>query len=222
MNVTVSRDIFEVQLRKFAPDENATERALGMYSAAVALADDGLMTQCLGMGDRHAVTREMFYEVVLQSYLFLGFPRMLTAAECFDQVFPSQSNGNAPVRVSHEESLRWYEDGLNLCRRVYGDKYESLLQRVSAMAPEVLRWMIVEGYGKVLSRPTLDIVRREISIIAFLVMENRVKQLRSHMQGALNVGAPGRLILSVVNDIGPAAGDGFESAVDIARKLGMQ
>lgn len=214
--------MFKAQLKSFDPEEHATERALGMYSAAVALADDRLMTDCLRTGERFAVTREMFYEVILQSYLFLGFPRMLSAAENLDRVLPFRANGNPPERVSDEESVKWYEDGLNLCRRVYGDKYDSLMQRVSAMAPEILRWMIVEGYGKVLSRPVLDIVRREVSIIAFLIMENRVKQLHSHMRGALNVGAPGKLILSAVNDIGRSAGEGYESAVAVMKKLGIE
>jgi 4-carboxymuconolactone decarboxylase len=88
------------------------------------------------------------------------------------------------------------------------------------MAPEVFRWMIIEGYGKVLSRPALDIVSREVSIVAFLMMEDRCKQLRSHIIGALNIGAPMEMILLVVDDIGAAAGSGYKSSKAIISRAG--
>ena len=97
---------------------------------------------------------------------FLGFPRMLGAAENLDRVFPVERNGGGLRQISSAESNEWFENGLSLCKRVYGEKYDSLFGKVAAMAPEVFRWMIIEGYGKVLSRPSLDIVSRELSIVA--------------------------------------------------------
>ena len=113
-------------------------------------------------------------------------------------------------------------DGVELCRRVYRGNYELLKGKVEAIAPEIFRWMIVEGYGKVLSRPGLGSVDRELSITSFLMMEDRAQQLYSHMKGALNVGAPGELLAAVVNDIGEAAGAGYETALEILEKLGVK
>ncbi|UCD64151.1 MAG: hypothetical protein JSW34_01575 [Candidatus Zixiibacteriota bacterium] len=212
MNTTVCRRLFREKMAAFDPRRYATERALGLYSAAVTLADGELMTGCIRLGERHGVTREMLYEIVLQSYLFLGFPRMLNAAENLADVHPYQYRETELKPVERRESQEWFDDGMTLCRKVYGQKYDSLIQRVSSLAPEVSRWMIIEGYGKVLSRPGLDIVSRELSIVAFLIMENREKQLHSHMMGAVNVGTPTELIASLVGDIGESAGDGFKTA----------
>ncbi len=49
--------------------------------------------------------------------------------------------------------------------------------------------MIQEGYGKVLSRPALDLVTRELCVVAALAVTSWEPQLHSHMRGALNAGA---------------------------------
>ncbi|MCK4573041.1 MAG: carboxymuconolactone decarboxylase family protein [candidate division Zixibacteria bacterium] len=220
MNFTADKNVFLGQLLRFKPVENASQRTLALYSAAVALADDTAMERVLGMGDRYSVTRDTFYEIVLQSYLFLGFPRMLGAAECLHRFFHDTTNGSRLGPISPDESDEWYSDGLKLCREVYAGKYEPLKKKVEGMAPEVFRWMIIEGYGKVLSRPQVDISTRELSIIAFLMMENRQKQLRAHIKGALNVGTPRQLIEQTVSDIGPAAGDGMKTALAVINQAG--
>ena len=48
--------------------------------------------------------------------------------------------------------------------------------------------MITEGYGKVLSRPGLDLERRELCIVAACAATEQDRQLHSHLHGALNVG----------------------------------
>ena len=49
--------------------------------------------------------------------------------------------------------------------------------------------MLVEGYGKVLGRPGLALVMRELCIVATLAVTGASKQLHSHLRGALNIGA---------------------------------
>jgi 4-carboxymuconolactone decarboxylase len=51
------------------------------------------------------------------------------------------------------------------------------------------RWMVVEGYGKVLGRPQLDLPTRELCIVALLAVLGMPRQLHSHLRGALNAGA---------------------------------
>ncbi len=51
--------------------------------------------------------------------------------------------------------------------------------------------MVVEGYGKILGRPGLALVVRELCVVACLAVTGATKQLYSHLRGALNVGAPG-------------------------------
>jgi alkylhydroperoxidase/carboxymuconolactone decarboxylase family protein YurZ len=89
------------------------------------------------------------------------------------------------------------------------------------MAPEVFLWMELEGYGKVLSRPGLDVIDRELAIVACLMIEHRPAQLHSHIRGALNVGAPRELLGDVVSDLRTVAVEGYRSACGIIEKLGI-
>ncbi len=170
---------------------------------------------------KQGVNRAMLYEVVLQSYLFLGFPRMLIAAESLDKVLPGKNTNPRTVMTGDRESNDWYESGMKLYQRIYDRSSASLRDKVEAIAPEIFRWMIIEGYGKVLSRPGLDIVDREVSIIGFLMMENRDQQLHSHVRGAENVGASPELLRYVAEDIGGAAGDGYHTMLTLLKNMGI-
>ena len=50
--------------------------------------------------------------------------------------------------------------------------------------------MVEEGYGKVLSRPPMGEITRELCIVSLLGAAGHDRQLHSHLLGALNVGAP--------------------------------
>ena len=190
-----------------------------MYSAAIAMSDEEILDLTIEVGQKCGLGHEQLYEIVLQSYLFLGFPRMLQAAEHLDRHFPSPNAVSMLQKINAEESETWFTDGLNLCRRVYSENYLPLKQKVEALAPEVLRWMVIEGYGKVLSRPGLGIIDRELAIVACLMIENFEKQLFSHIKGAINVGASLELVHQVIHDLGEAAGDGYAASLLILDRL---
>ena len=59
---------------------------------------------------------------------------------------------------------------------------------VQALHPDLGRWMVTEGYGKVLGRPGLDLGVRELCIVALLATQDAVPQLYSHLRGSLNAG----------------------------------
>ena len=219
MNESLNIRDFHRRMVDFKPERFHLSRCLACYSAAVAIADEELMTLAISRGRQFGVTRDQFYEVILQSYLFLGFPRMLLAAENLNLIMPNQTERTETAPSVERDYHTWYEDGERLCQRIYGDAFESLKTKVQPMAPEVFDWMILEGYGKVLSRPGLDIDIRELSIVAFLIAENRPKQLWSHMKGAINVGVSIEHLRVVVADLGEAVGDGFRSATAIIERL---
>lgn len=219
MNLTANIERFRAKLRTFQPEKYAHARALALYSAAIAFGNGSLLAETIEKLQQFKVTPEHFYEVTLQSYLFLGFPRMLEAADVLNRYYPLENAQSHLRQLSPSESEQWFENGMDLCRRVYGDNYEPLKQRVESIAPEIFRWMIIEGYGKVLSRPELPAPERELAIVAFLMIENRDRQLHSHIRGALNVGCSVDQVTTVVEDIGDAAGDGYESAHGIMNRV---
>jgi 4-carboxymuconolactone decarboxylase len=127
-------------------------------------------------------------EIILQSYLFAGFPRALNAARAWRAASgrpAPEDDVEAPV-----ESLEfWRARGEETCAIVYGDHYEKLRRNIRDLHPALDEWMIVDGYGKVLSRPGVDLRTRELCVVAACAVAGQQRQLHSHLQGALNAGA---------------------------------
>lgn len=122
-------------------------------------------------------------EVILQSYLFVGFPTVLNVLGAWRRLSP-----RPPARPEPALDVRVLA-GTRLCRQVYGRAYERLREHVATLHPDLDRWMIEEGYGKTLSRDGLAAVERELCVVAQLAASGHVPQLRSHLRGALNLGA---------------------------------
>jgi 4-carboxymuconolactone decarboxylase len=137
-------------------------------------------------------------ELILQTYLFVGFPAALTAARMWRGIL-----GHPAVEtdiLAEPVRLRaWEERGENVCRTVYGTAYEKLRSNVSAIHPALDRWMVSEGYGKVLGRPGFDLVYRELCIVGLLAAGKWDEQLFSHLRGALLAGAPVSWVRQALN-----------------------
>lgn len=149
---------------------------------------------------------EWVEEVILQSYLFAGFPRALNAAREWRRV----SGRPAPATdacENFENAAYWRRAGEATCATVYGPFYDRLRLNIRHLHPALDAWMIVDGYGKVLSRPALDLRRRELCIVSACALARQDRQLHSHLYGALHAGAsPGEVraaIDSVSDLLGP-------------------
>ena len=153
---------------------------------------------------------EWMEELLLQTYLFAGFPRALNGMRIWRRVASKfASPAETPAR-----DLR--ADGERACARVYGSMYERLRQNIRDLHPLLDDWMITEGYGKVLSRPALDLPRRELCIIAACAATGQDRQLQSHLHGAVNVGVADAVVtraIDALTDVIPAA------LVDRAKRL---
>jgi len=123
-------------------------------------------------------------EALLQSHLFLGYPAALNGFGLWREV----SGLPAPAPLADDRAT-WPERGAEVCAKVYGGQYARLRENVAGLHPEMERWMLEEGYGKVLGRPGLSLATRELCIAAMLVALDARPQLYAHLRGALNVGA---------------------------------
>jgi len=123
-------------------------------------------------------------EVILQSYLFLGYPMALNVMALWrERVEPSPS-----VNLIEDRNC-WVDRGEEICRSVYAGQYDELREHIRRLHPDLEQWMVEEGYGKVLGRSGLSLVERELCIVALLAVLDVPRQLYSHLRGALNVGA---------------------------------
>jgi 4-carboxymuconolactone decarboxylase len=137
-------------------------------------------------------------EIILQSYLFAGFPRALNAARAWRTV----SERPAPAEdaeASVEDLSLWKERGEETCAIVYGDSYEKLRRNIRGLHPALDEWMIVDGYGKVLARPGVDLRTRELCVVAACAVSGQQRQLHSHLHGALNAGASSGELAAVLD-----------------------
>jgi alkylhydroperoxidase/carboxymuconolactone decarboxylase family protein YurZ len=131
-----------------------------------------------------AATAVEIEEAMLQSYLFVGYPRVLQAFKAWRAISPSPS-GAAPAA----DQEAWASRGAVVFETVYGAQHTRLMDNVTALHPDLAQWMLIEGYGKVIGRAGLDLVTRELCIVALLATQDAPAQLYSHLRGALHVGA---------------------------------
>jgi len=167
-------------------------RALVQLSAVIAAGSETEMRRSLAIAARVTPPAHV-EELVLQSYLFCGFPRALNAAREWRRVAPVP----APTTDEAEDFTRteeWRERGERTCEEVYGRMYDKLRLNVRDLHPALDSWMVLEGYGKVLSRQGLDLQRRELCVVAACAATDQDRQLHSHLHGALNVGVSPELL----------------------------
>lgn len=138
------------------------------------------------MDEAARVAPEAAEEVLLQSYLFLGFPVALNSLGLW-----RRRTGRRPPEPSPAPSDDFAERGVAVCRAVYAGHYDALREVMQRVHPELDRWAVTEGYGKVLGRGGLDLQTRELCVAALLagLGMDASRQLHAHLRGCLNVGA---------------------------------
>ena len=110
------------------------ERSLIRISAALASRDEKAISlafkEALGVADNGQVE-----EVILQSYLFLGFHTSLNGMALWRSISETEPSSSEAL-----DCVGWVGRGEEVCRSVYADKYNKLRQNVRDLHPE--------GFGK--------------------------------------------------------------------------
>jgi 4-carboxymuconolactone decarboxylase len=175
-------------------------RELVRLAAAVTAGDEPAIRQAIAQA--HSTIRHVWVEeLLLQTYLFAGFPRGLNAMREWRRLAPV-SAPDADARTIDD----WRRDGERTCAAVYGRMYERLRGNIRALHDRLDDWMITEGYGKVLSRPGLDLPRRELCIVAACAAANQDRQLHSHLHGAVNVGVAADVVSASIDALADVVG----------------
>lgn len=162
--------------------------ALLDLAAAIAGADQaGIRLAATGALEA-AVPPVWVDELLLQSVLMVGWPRALAAAAHWRAVSGIPAPAEDPEGDPHH-AAEWEARGEATCRLIYGINYERLRANVRSLHPALDRWMVIEGYGRTLSRGGLDPRRRELCTVAQCAAQGAMPQLHSHLRGARNTGA---------------------------------
>jgi len=168
-------------------------------SAAIAGRDEAAMRLAITTALTEGVKPRTLDEIILQSHLFLGFPAMIEASRLFAEVQPTRRvSRRLPKPYSVSRVRGWNRDGKAKIRSIYGTAFGRLVEYINSFSPQVLTWMINDGYGQVLSRPGASFPLRELSIVATLTVTGYENQLKAHIRGALNVGVDPDLIIQTI------------------------
>jgi 4-carboxymuconolactone decarboxylase len=196
------------------------EHAVRVSAALVSRRGDTLKT-VLQAALESAFSPPELVELILQSLLFDGYPcaleGLLTLKELLGTEYQPESLREAYTSTAVD---RWRSRGEEMCQRIYGSNFDPLLRNVESLSPSLKEWMLMEGYGRVLSRATLPLDLRELAIIAILTVKDLPRQLHSHLRGALRVGLSAVELESALCLCAEyTTADRLKSALEVLRKL---
>lgn len=183
------------------PLDDQTVSLVGL-AGAVALGKEGELRQRISAAQATDVPHCWIDELLLQSVLMVGWPRALVAAGLWRSAVGESGEGSE-LDLEYGAAPEWRRRGEATCRIIYGDNYEKLRRNVAALHPALDVWMVTEGYGRTLSRPGLDLKRRELCTVAQTAVLDTPHQLHSHLRGALHAGATVDEVESVIHLVNP-------------------
>jgi 4-carboxymuconolactone decarboxylase len=125
--------------------------------------------------------------------------------------------------MSEDESLR--RRGLELLEQLHGGHAgEALVAEMQGICPAFADMTIDWAIGSIMSRPGLDLVTRQLVLIASCVtMGHAVPQLRAHVEAALKVGATREQIIETLLQLtfyagGPAVRNSLVEVADVLER----
>lgn len=72
---------------------------------------------------------------------------------------------------------------------IFGRQHDRIVQRLEALDPDLAGYIQAFAYDTVYERPGLDLKTKELIACALLTSLGSPPELRTHLRGALNVGA---------------------------------
>lgn len=170
-------------------------------SGAIAGRDDAATRLIMILALEEGIKPRMIEEIILQSHLFLGFPAMIEAARVFADVRGDHARSDGvPGAYSEKDCRDWNRQGTTKIKRLYGPAFGRLVRYINSFSPQILTWMINDGYGQVLSRPGAPFPLRELSVVATLTVTSYENQLGAHLRGTINVGVDPSLIRKAIHN----------------------
>jgi len=163
--------------------------ALVRIAAATATGDEARLRDRMIAARAVHVPPQWVDELLLQSFLNVGYPLALVAFGVWRSVAGPVLESEKGEPIAHPEWERWTTRGAEACAEVYGRTFHKLLLNLRALHPSIEPLVVVDAYGKILGRPGLDSKRRELCTLAAIAMQNAPRQLHAHLRGALNTGS---------------------------------
>lgn len=190
--------IFVLKYKEIEKELSIDKRtqALCAISALVSLGNHDFLQAYIKFALNETLDIEEIQEAILQCYLFAGFP---AAIEGFIVLKTLQEKSYKALEEKAENNIElWRERGIELCKKIYAENYDKMKTNIDQLNPDLSEWMIIEGYGKTLSRSGLKAKNRELCAVSSLAVLGWHRQLYSHCKGAINLGSTKEEVQSVL------------------------
>ena len=161
--------------------------ALIRVALAIAIGDEVKARDRMIAARAAGVPDQWIDEILLQSFLNVGYPLALMAFGVWRAVAGPVKDGGEPI--AHGLWEDWTRRGAETCGAVYGRTFHKLMQNLKGLHPALEALVLVDAYGKVIGRPGLDLRRRELCTLAAVATLTTPKQLHAHLRGAINTGS---------------------------------
>jgi 4-carboxymuconolactone decarboxylase len=100
-----------------------------------------------------------------------------------------------------------YRRGRRILRRIHGRAGEEVLANLAETAPALSEFVIAFAFGDIYSRPALSLRERQIATLASIAtLGHASPQLKSHINGALNLGITRAEIVEILMQMAVYAG----------------
>jgi alkylhydroperoxidase/carboxymuconolactone decarboxylase family protein YurZ len=157
--------------------------SLALLSSSSVLRNEKEFKEILSAVKVYRINKKKIYEALLQTYLFAGYPSALISLSIFSEYFDTRG------LLDEKWNFNLFKTrGEKNCRRIYGNKFDKLINNIKSFSPSLSDWLVTEGYGKVLGRKNLSLKEREVCNIAVLSALEFENQLYSHINGGHRLG----------------------------------
>jgi 4-carboxymuconolactone decarboxylase len=161
----------------------------------------------VGVALNVGVTPIEIKEATYQCAPYIGFPKALNAMYQANEVF-KEKNISLPVESQKQvnEDTR-FDEGLKVQKTIFGDVIEQMQKNTPENQKHIQQYLSSFCFGDIYTRNGLDLKTRELLTLCIIsTLGGCESQLKSHVQGNLNVGNDKELMISAITQCLPYIG----------------
>lgn len=175
-----------------APLPPGVRHALAALVAAGALGLSAQVARAVGEARAAGATPSILREALLLLVPYVGHPRALAA---FKAAGPLGGPAGSDEADPGQRAVR----GRQAFEAVYGPTAGRVLDGLAALDPCLPAWTLEHAYGRVLARPGLALVERELLGVSLLTALGGLDDaLLGHLRGAARLGASAEALAAAV------------------------
>ena len=118
-----------------------------------------------------------------------------------------------------------YEKGVKIRKKLNGKRFGKMTSALSELAPDLDEMLNEVVFGRVWTRPGLELRMRSAITIASLMAMQRLPQLKAHIANGLNAGLTKKEIVEILTHVAfyagvPTAVNAFQLAKEVFQEEG--